>query len=128
MGKMAENNVFPNRKWFTYGKNGGKLCLSKQEVVQILKKWWENMFFVTGSGANVCKMAEKFVFYNRKWYKCGKNGGKKCFLQQEVVQMWEKWHEIVFFATGSSITMGKMAKNNVFCNRKWYKYGKNGSK
>jgi hypothetical protein len=80
----------------------------------MLEKWWEKMFFVTGSGANVCKMAEKFVFYNRKWYKCGKNGGKKVFLQQEVVQMSEKWYEIVFFATGSSINMGKMTVNNVF--------------
>jgi ethanolamine utilization protein EutQ (cupin superfamily) len=41
--------------------------------------------------------------------------------------MWEKWHEIVFFPKGSSITMGKMAENNVG-NRKWYKYGKNGGK
>jgi hypothetical protein len=76
MGKMAVNNVFRNRKWYTYGKNGSKWCLSKQDVVQMLKKWWENMFFVTGSGANVCKMAEKFDFCNRKWCKCGKNGMK----------------------------------------------------
>jgi hypothetical protein len=72
------------------------------------------VLITTGNGTKVRKMAEKFVFNNRKWYKCGKNGGKKCFLQQEVVQMWEKWHEIVFYVTGRSITMGKMAKNNVF--------------
>jgi hypothetical protein len=86
------------------------------------------VLITTGNGTKVRKMAEKFVFNNRKWYKCGKNDGKKCFLQQEVVQMWEKWHEIVFFGTGNSITMGKIAVNNVFRNRKWYKYGKNGSK
>jgi hypothetical protein len=102
---------FCNRKWYKYGKNGSKWCLSQQEMVQKLEKWRKNLFFTTGSGTNV-----------------EKNDGKKCFLQQEVVQMWEKWHEIVFFGTGNSITMGKMAVNNVFRNRKWYKYGKNGSK
>jgi hypothetical protein len=38
------------------------------------------MFFVTGSGTNMGKMAVNSFYQKRKWCKCWKNGGKRCFL------------------------------------------------
>jgi hypothetical protein len=66
------------------GTNMGKMVVNGVRVL-------------TGNGAKVGKMVGKVFFCNRKWCKCLQNGGKICFLQQEVVQMLKKWQKKVIF-------------------------------